>query len=120
MAVCEFLNDPQSGSLFLLQVCSLNMHAFTVFLFMCVYSCQVVYCVNRQIKISEEMALPALTLPPPRLYQSSCPPSDFSPSDPHLLLWTKRKQTSTPRAHCKPVKGCCRNALKSRHGHANA
>lgn len=80
-----------------------NMHACAMFLFMCVYSCQVVYCVNRRIKISEEMALPALTLPPPRLYLSSCPPSDFSPSDPHLLLWSKRKQTSTPRAHCKSV-----------------
>lgn len=60
-----------------------------------VYSCQVAYCVNRRIKISEETALPALTLPPPRLYLSSCPPSDFSPSDPHLLLRDKRKQTGT-------------------------
>lgn len=67
-----------------------------------VYSYQVVYCVNRRIKISEEMALPALTLPPPRLYLSSCPPSDFSPSDPHLLLWNKRKQTGTPRARSQP------------------
>lgn len=62
-----------------------------------VYSCQVAYCVNRRIKISEETALPALTLPPPRLYLSSCPPSDFSPCDPHLLLWNKRKQTGTPQ-----------------------
>ncbi len=80
-----------------------NKHACAMFLFMCVYSCQVVYCVNRRIKISKEMALPVLTLPPPRLYLSSCPPSDFSPSDPHLLLWSKRKQTSTPAAHCEPV-----------------
>lgn len=80
-----------------------NTRACAMFLFMCVYSYQVVYCVNRRIKISEEMALPALTPPPPRLYLSSCPPSDFSPSDPHLLLRSKRKQTSTPRAHCKPV-----------------
>lgn len=63
-----------------------------------VYSCQVAHCANRRIKISEETALPALTLPPPRLYLSSCPPSDFSPSDPHLLLWNKRKQTGAPQA----------------------
>lgn len=93
MAVCDFFFI----QLFLL--CILH----NTFLFTCVYSYQVVYCVNRRIKISEEMALPALTLPPPRLYLSSCPPSDFSPSDPHLLLWCKRKQTSTPRAHCEPV-----------------
>lgn len=78
--------------------------------------CQVAYCVNRGIEISEETALPALTLPPPRLYPSSCPPSDFSPSDPHLLLWNKRKQTGaaqmTERAavgsacrKCVPKKG---------------
>lgn len=89
-----------------------NMPAWAMFLFTCVYSCQVVYCVNRQIKISEEMALPPLTLPPPRLYLSSCPPSDFSPSDPHLLLWSKRKQTGTPRAHCKPLRECCSYAFK--------
>lgn len=83
------------GNSFCLFVCSPNgpqiLHNTFVLL---VYSCQVAYCVNRRIKISEETALPALTLPPPQLYLSSCPPSDFSPSDPHLLLWNKRKQTS--------------------------
>lgn len=112
---------------FLLRVCSLKKApAFTLFLFMCVYSCQVVYCVNRQIKISEEMALPALTLPLPRLYLSSCPPSDFSPSDPHLLLWSKRKQTSTPRAqraaagvHRRAQACACAQAGAGVHRHAH-
>ena len=85
---CFFLSQIFFPPKYIFALCAMS-------LFMCVYSCQVVYCVNRQIKISEEMALPALTLPPPRLYLSSCPPSDFSPSDPHLLLWSKRKQTST-------------------------
>lgn len=37
------------------------------------------------------MALPTLTLPPPQLYLSSCPPYDFSPPDPRLLLCSKGK-----------------------------
>lgn len=92
-----FLNDVGSAILLFfssLKVCS-KVHLPNMPSQSCVYSCQVVYCVNRLIKISAEMTLPVLTLPPPRLYLSSCPPSDFSPSDPHLLLWSKRKQTST-------------------------
>lgn len=80
-------------------------HSWGVELFTRGHGCQVAHCVNRKIKISEEMALPALTLPPPQLYLSSCPPSDFSPSDPHLLLRSKRKQTSIPRTHCRPQSG---------------
>lgn len=80
---------------FLESICSLFLFGYLrnvcvcvpiLYVYMCVYGCQVVYCVNRQIKISEEMALPVLTPPPPQLYLSSCPPSDFSPSDPYLLL----------------------------------
>lgn len=86
------------GNSFCLFVCSPNGPRISHNTFgWLVYSCQVAYCVNRRIKISEETALPGLTLPPPRLYLSSCPPSDFSPSDPHLLLWNKRKQTGTPQ-----------------------